>query len=90
MLAVSPFDGVNRIRFKGSPDCRLATADCGLIFRIPKSAFSNPSDSQPQSFADRGSPETYLIFKAEKILEPGNANCKLKYEFSATNKTHRS
>jgi len=30
MLAVSPFDGVNRIRFKGSPDIadlRLSIAD---------------------------------------------------------------
>jgi hypothetical protein len=41
-MAVSPFDGPNRIRFKGS----LA------------------SDSQPRSFPDFGSPETYLIVNA--------------------------
>jgi hypothetical protein len=28
-MAVSPFDGVNRIRFKGSPECGLSAADHG-------------------------------------------------------------
>ncbi len=29
-MAVSPFDGANRIRFKGSSDCGLAMVDCGF------------------------------------------------------------
>src|SRR5712692_10609650 len=32
LMAVSPFDGANRIRFKGSlTHCQLAIADCRLI-----------------------------------------------------------
>lgn len=33
-MAVSPFDGANRIRFKGSPDCGFAIADCGIEKQI--------------------------------------------------------
>ena len=58
-MAVSPFDGANRIRFKGSPDCGFAIADWGLekqsAFSIPKSTFRR--DSQPLS---RGSPENFV------------------------------
>jgi len=49
LMAVSPFDGANRIRFKGSPDCGFTIADCGTpgssAFSIPKSTFRR--DSQP-------------------------------------------
>ena len=58
-MAVSPFDGVNRIRFKGSPniaDLRLWIADWqSPMFRLSAA-----------TFADQGSPETYLIFKLSK------------------------
>src|SRR5437879_12449674 len=45
-LAVSPFDGANRIRFKGSPDFGLRNSDSrfeekALSIRIPQSAFRN-------------------------------------------------
>ncbi len=61
-MAVSPFDGFNRIRFKGSPNI----ADCRLNFlaQIGKRKIGNRQrpDSQPPC----GSPETYLIFKLSK------------------------
>src|SRR5262245_27348990 len=43
-ITVSPFDGVNRIRFKGSPDCGFRNADCGLNILVfnPHSAISTP------------------------------------------------
>ena len=50
MTAVSPFDGANRIRFKGS----LVIAD----LRLP---IGNVSDSQRWSTGDLGSPETILF-----------------------------
>src|SRR6266852_4974288 len=77
--AVSPFDGVNRIRFKGSPE-EFRIAECE--FRIFKTSFrlqfairnSNfvilPGLSAP-IFADRGSPETPFSFQSVgEILEP--------------------
>jgi len=68
-MAVSPFDGSNRIRFKGSPniaDFRLLIADW-----IPSySAIGNWQSPMPRlsaaTFWRSGSPETYLIFKLSK------------------------
>ncbi len=73
-MAVSPFDGVNRIRFKGSPE-EFRIAECEL--RILKRAFDfNSQFAIPISqffpwtlspdLCSRGSPETYLIFKLSK------------------------
>ena len=53
-VAVSPFDGANRIRFKGSP--RLAIANCGLRIRPHLSANLQSEDSQPLY----GSPENFV------------------------------
>src|SRR5207237_8492166 len=59
-ITVSPFDGANRIRFKGSPEFGLRNSECGFEEKIlsnPQSTIANPqsADSQPRSFADRGS-----------------------------------
>ena len=54
-MAVSPFDGANRIRFKGSPDCGLLIADCGF-----KSAFSIPKSAFVRTLSLCGSPENFV------------------------------
>ena len=76
-LTVSPFDGVNRIRFKGSLDCGIRIAGCGL--RIPHSEIRTLqfADSQPPFLEDRGSPETLFDFQAvETILGLLTFGCK--------------
>src|SRR5687767_13569851 len=64
MMAVSPFDGANRIRFKGSPDiadCQFPIAD----LKNYQSAIGNWNlaiftDSQPF-----GSPENFLLVNVQ-------------------------
>ncbi len=61
-MAVSPFDGANRIRFKGSPDFRLTIRFLTVRLNYhanenQKSAIANVPDSQPP----RGSPENIQI-----------------------------
>ena len=51
-MAVSPFDGINRIRFKGSPDCGFRIADS---IRVQHSEIRIRRDSQPC-----GSPENFV------------------------------
>src|SRR5690242_18891685 len=78
LLTVSPFDGVNRIRFKGSLDCGIRIADCEL--KTPHSEIRIPqfADSQPRFLEDRGSPETLFDFQAvETILGLLTLCCKL-------------
>ena len=62
MMAVSPFDGANRIRFKGSPsiaDFRLRIADLPARHSSnPQSEISNPQSADSQPF---GSPENSLL-----------------------------
>src|SRR5688572_12547862 len=62
MMAVSPFDGANRIRFKGSPsiaDFRLPIADLPARHSSnPQSEISNPQSVDSQPF---GSPENFLL-----------------------------
>ena len=55
-MAVSPFDGVNRIRFKGSLDCGIRIVDCGL--NIPHSEIRIPqfADSQPLTLFKAAAP----------------------------------
>src|SRR3989442_12563398 len=66
-MAVSPFDGANRIRFKGSPDFRLRNSDCGLeepVF-FTKSALRNQQSQIRGTLSRyRGSPETLFYFQA--------------------------
>ena len=53
-MAVSPFDGINRIRFKGSPE--LLIVDFGLQIHIRiQSEIRIRRDSQPC-----GSPENFV------------------------------
>jgi hypothetical protein len=73
-VAVSPFDGVNRIRFKGS----LALSICDFHHR------PHP-DSQPP----RGSPETLFDFQSvERILGRFPIGCK-PYPLSLTQRLCR-
>jgi hypothetical protein len=84
-MAVSPFDGVNRIRFKGSPgefrisECEFRIYQHLLAFN-PQSEIRNPQflpDSQPRSLVDRGSPETRFDFQTvEGILGRLGRRCK--------------
>src|SRR5438128_2695606 len=71
-ITVSPFDGVNRIRFKGSPThCGFAIVDCRLnsSFQIGnrKLAISNDPGLSASILVDVGSPETYLVFKLRNL-----------------------
>jgi hypothetical protein len=63
-MAVSPFDGVNRIRFKGSPNI----ADCRLPIEIQllKSAIANVQTLSPD-LRRSGLPRNfYLVFNLSK------------------------
>lgn len=76
-MAVSPFDGANRIRFKGSSDCGFPIAECGFKLQIQRSESHSLLDSQPQSYRDRGSPESCSSYcqTFTMILEPFECAC---------------
>jgi hypothetical protein len=80
-VAVSPFDGVNRIRFKGSPThCRFAIVDCRLNSSLQignwKLAISNDPGLSASIHVDSGSPETLFGFQTVgEILELQGLNC---------------
>ena len=83
-MAVSPFDGVNRIRFKGSPE-EFRIAECE--FRILKRAFDfNSQFAIPISqffpglsaliFCRSGLPRNVFDFQTvERILGPFRVSC---------------
>src|SRR6266849_10241848 len=65
--AVSPFDGVNRIRFKGSPEhCRFAIVDCRLNSSAQisnrKLAIANAQTLSPGSLQIAAPPKRSLVF----------------------------
>ena len=71
-MAVSPFDGASRIRFKGSlviADCQFPIAD---LEAVVQSAIGNCKSAMFQTLSlshhDFGSPETYLVFKTVETI----------------------
>jgi hypothetical protein len=54
-MAVSPFDGINRIRFKGSLDCGIRIEVCGILNPHSEIGIRQSADSQPC-----GSPENFV------------------------------
>jgi hypothetical protein len=59
-MAVSPFDGANRIRFKGSPECGFMIAALRTQIRIQHSEIRIPSGLSAARFQCRGSPENFV------------------------------
>ena len=75
-MAVSPFDGANRIRFKGSLD--IADLRCRLPIETLSSEMGNwqLAIGNTETLSLYGSPESYLIYQAYvAILEPFHAAC---------------
>src|SRR4030095_14056926 len=77
-FAVSPFDGANRIRFKGSPiiaNCRLPIEDCARCgrFNLKKRQIDNRQLAIVNGLglsAGLAPPKRCLIFKSSQILNP--------------------
>ena len=68
-LTVSPFDGVSRIRFKGSPniaDLRLSI-DSSPQIGNRKLAIANAQTLSPDLLQIGAPPKRYLIFKANEF-----------------------
>jgi hypothetical protein len=85
LLAVSPFDGANRIRFKGSP--RFLIFDCGFAIGPPRRKSDTQSKTNPKSklpwtlssdlLQIEAPPKRYSIFKnSTLIVEPDRAGRK--------------
>ena len=81
---VSPFAGVNRIRFKGSPlNFGFRNADFGftsiiwLTIRDPQSEFRNSSGLSAPAL-DRGSPESFCcqFLNADSRTLPAQVQCR--------------
>jgi hypothetical protein len=86
-MAVSPFDGANRIRFKGSPNhCQISIADFQLAFCHEQIDNRQSEIGNDRTLSLAAPPKAIVFNLTLQILRPLVVSCKLN---SAHNESWR-